>query len=357
MPSAEGSDLRAWCARGSVAREARSGQAGLLADGSWWVARTTSPGRASSSKAPDRTQDLLHRLRGSLGRWRHFRSCRHVLDLPPLEIREAPLSFVSMVSHRDLVMYLVAIRSLYAQIGEGAITIIDDGSLTAADAEILRRLLGRPQIIRADQIDTGACPRGGTWERLLHILDLSSSRYLIQLDSDTLTLAPVDEVINAYRSNRSFSLATRQGRQLVTLDEASRAAQCSRSQRVQIVAESSLSRLPGFGGCRYVRGCSAFAGFGKGAFTRAQAERLSHAMTETIGAKWREWGSEQVTSNLAIASAVDPLLLPYPRYATYDPSVNTDDSVFLHFIGTHRFRSDVYLRKSQDVVSRLFRSI
>ena len=92
-----------------------------------------------------------------------------------------------MVSHRDLIMYFVAIRSLYAQIGEGAIAIIDDGSLTAADTEILHRLLGGPQIIRADQIDTGACPRGGTWERLLHILDLSSSRYVIQLDSDTLT--------------------------------------------------------------------------------------------------------------------------------------------------------------------------
>ena len=73
---------------------------------------------------------MLWRLRGNLGRWRHFRSCRRVLDLPPLEIREAPLTFVSMVSHRDLVMYLVAIRSLYAQIGEGTITIIDDGSLT-----------------------------------------------------------------------------------------------------------------------------------------------------------------------------------------------------------------------------------
>ena len=54
------------------------------------------------------------------------------------------MSFVSMVSHRDLVMYLVAIRSLYAQIGEGAITVIDDGSLTAADITILHRLLSDP---------------------------------------------------------------------------------------------------------------------------------------------------------------------------------------------------------------------
>jgi hypothetical protein len=208
---------------------------------------------------------LLTRLRGTWGRWRHFRSCRHVLDLPSLVIREAPLCFVSMVSHRDLLMCLGAIRSLYARIGEGSITVIDDGSLTAADTEILHRLLSDPHVIRADQINTGSCPRGGTWERLLYILDRSSSRYVIQMDSDTLTLAPVHEVIDAYRRNRSFTLTTREGQQLVTLDEASRAAQRSKSRHVQIVAEGSFSRLQGFSGCRYVRGCSAFAGFGKAA--------------------------------------------------------------------------------------------
>ena len=76
-------------------------------------------------------------------------------------------------------------------------------------------------------------------------------------------------------------------------------------------------------------------------------------MTGLIGAKWREWGSEQVTSNLAIASSPDPLLLPYPRYATYDPGVDAQESAFLHFIGTHRFRSNVYLRKSREVVCSL----
>ena len=296
---------------------------------------------------------MLWRLRQNLGRWRHFRSCRQILDLPPLVIREAPLSIVSMVSHRDLVMYLVAMRSLYPRIGQGSITIVNDGSLTAADADILHRLLGGPQIIRADQIDTGACPRGGTWERLLHVLDLSSSRYVIQVDSDTITLAPLPEVIDAYRSNRSFTLATREGQRALTLDEASRAVLRSSSQHVQIVAEKSFSALRGFSECRYVRGCSAFAGFGKGAFTRARAERFSLAMIDLIGAKWREWGSEQVTSNFAIASSASPLLLPYPKYATYDTDVDAEECSFIHFIGTYRFRSNTYVRKSRDVVYSL----
>jgi hypothetical protein len=296
---------------------------------------------------------LLTRLRAGLGRWRHGRSCRRVLDLPPLAIRAAPLSFVSMVSHRDLVMYLVAIRSLYAQIGEGSITVIDDGSLTVADIALLHRALGGPAIIVLDDIDRGPCPQGGFWERLLHILDRSTDRYVIQVDADTLTLGPVNEVVDAYRSNRSFALVESSDARLVTLGEASRAVAQSTSQHEQIVAEKSLSRLQGLTALRYVRGCAAFAGFARGGFTRAQAEGFSCAMSNEIGAKWHTRGTEQVTSNLAVASSPDPILLPHPRYATYTPRIGIYDSVFLHFMGTYRFHRGIYIARSRDLVQLL----
>jgi hypothetical protein len=297
---------------------------------------------------------VLTRVRESLGRWRHLRSCRRVLDLPPLTIREAPLSFVSMVSHRDLVMYLVAIRSLYAQIGEGSITVIDDGSLTAADIELLHRSLGEPAIIGVDDIDRGPCPQGGFWERLLHILDLSTDRYVIQVDADTLALGPVEEVVDAYRSNRSFALVESSKSRIATLGEASHAVAQSTSQHEQIVAEKSLSKLQGgLTEFRYVRGCAAFAGFARGGFTRAQAERFSCAMHNEIGLKWQARGTEQVTSNLAVASSPNPVILPHPKYATYTPQLEVDNSVFLHFMGTYRFRSNVYVTNSHEVVSAL----
>jgi hypothetical protein len=138
------------------------------------------------------------------------------------------------------------------------------------------------------------------------------------MDSDTLTLVPVDEVIDAYRRNQSFTLGTPEAR-LATFAEATRAVRRTNSRHVQIVAERGLSQLKSFGVRWYVRGCSAFAGFAQGAFTRAQAESFSHAMIDLIGAKWREWGSEQVTSNLAVASSPDPILLPHPKSATFTP--------------------------------------
>jgi hypothetical protein len=296
---------------------------------------------------------MLSRWRGSFGKWRYDRSCRRVVNLPALSQHEAPLSIVSMVSHRDLIMYLVAIRSFYTRIGEGSIIIIDDGSLTREDVELLHRCLGRPQIVAVDEVGTCPCPRGGTWERLLYILDLSAQHYVIQLDSDTLTLDAVDEVIDAYRSNRAFTLSTRMGSTIVSLHQASSNARQFKGQHVQVIAEQSFQKIDNSPGLRYVRGCSAFAGFAKGAFTRAQAECFSLVMMNEIGSKWKEWGSEQVTSNIAIASSPNPLLLPYPRYATYHPGLATESSIFLHFIGTHRFRSNVYRSQSSHVVARL----
>ena len=161
------------------------------------------------------------------------------------------------------------------------------------------------------------------------------------------------EVVDAYRTNRSFLLVENSSSKLVSLEEASRAVGHSKSQHEQIVAEKSLFRVQGLAPLRYVRGCAAFAGFARGGFTRAQAERFSCAMSNEIGAKWQARGTEQVTSNLALASSPKPILLPHPKYATYTPSIKFDASVFLHFMGTYRFDASIYICKSRDIVLSL----
>ena len=59
------------------------------------------------------------------------RACQGILNTPPLDIQEAPLRFLSMMCHRDVIPYLVAIKSLYQVVGEGRIIIVDDGTLTS----------------------------------------------------------------------------------------------------------------------------------------------------------------------------------------------------------------------------------
>ncbi|GAA3251282.1 hypothetical protein GCM10020258_06930 [Sphingomonas yabuuchiae] len=113
---------------------------------------------------------------------------------------------LSMIGTRTLIPYLVAVKSFHQQLAMGRIVLIDDGSLTEADRRTLARHCGTPRIIPIAEIDTGACPRGGTWERLLVLLDLRADHYVVQLDSDTVTLGDVPEVRAAITGNRGFML-------------------------------------------------------------------------------------------------------------------------------------------------------
>jgi hypothetical protein len=297
---------------------------------------------------------MFYRIRTRLKRLKHDFRCRKIRETPPLQIKYAPLKILSMVSHQDLTMYLVAVKSFYRQVREGSLVIINDGSLTSADITILSQHLGSPEILRMQDVQTDACPKGGCWERLLTVIDFSAKNYVIQLDSDTLTRAAVPEVVGCYRANRSFILGTNMGRSIVSLPEASEFVRDATRDHVQIFAERNFVRLKNAQNLRYVRGSAGFAGFAKGAFARQPVEEFSTAMTELIGAtKWSEWGSEQVTSNYTLANSPNAMVLPYPKYAGFNPDLDLSVNVFLHFIGTYRFTRGVYARESVRIVREL----
>src|SRR5262249_11978734 len=138
---------------------------------------------------------MLYRMRRQLARARFERRCRVVRATPPLKTVAAPTTILSMVSHADVVMYLIAIKSLYRRIGRGNILIIDDGSLTPDDRDLLAEHLARPPIVALSALETGRCPKGGTWERLVLILERCADDYVIQMDSDTLATGDLAEVL------------------------------------------------------------------------------------------------------------------------------------------------------------------
>jgi hypothetical protein len=299
---------------------------------------------------------MLHRLKTLAGSWQHRLRCGAIEQTPPLAIQQAPLVILSLVSHADLIMYLVAVKSLYRRIRLGRIVVMDDGTLKPRDLGALAYHLGSPQVIQLADVRRGPCPSGGCWERLLAIVDLSAHNYVIQLDSDTLARADLDEMIACYRANRAFTLGTRLGQSLSPLSEAPDRIRMASGDQVQLVAERSLPRLQHSENLRYVRGSAALAGFARGACSRRAVEEFSAAMRGLIGAKWDEWGSEQVTSNFLVANSPEAEVLPYPKYASFDMQMDPARSVFLHFIGTHRFSGGVYVRESARLVSELRRA-
>lgn len=298
--------------------------------------------------------------------WRHLRLARAVLATPPIRTGDDGVILFSMIGTAVLLPYLVAVKSLRRHLGRGRVVILDDGTLTAVDRAVLAHHLDGPHIVAIGDIETGDCPRGGTWERLLAILDQRADSYVIQIDSDTVTLGDLADVRAAIDASRDFTLRGEAGAELRTAAEIAhdRAGVDPRAAglHVQDAAEAAIGSIaiPGWTALRYVRGCSGFAGFAPGGPGRSLAEGFSRAMDRAIGRdSWARWGSEQVTSNFVVANGRDPLLLPYDRYRNYwnaalfGRGTLPVDAAFVHFIGTYRFHGDAYLDATRRAIADL----
>jgi hypothetical protein len=303
---------------------------------------------------------LLRRGREAL----HLRAARAILATPPIAATDDRVILFSMIGTRVLLPYLVAVKSLHARLGIGRIAILDDGTLTAADKALLAHHLADPAIRSIRDVETGACPKGGCWERLLSLLDMTADDYVVQLDSDTVTIGDVPEVRAAIAANRSFTLlgdASVEAVGVRTLPgfmahyhPAGSGIDPAGPAHVQISIEGHWDRYPDAGSHHYVRGCAGFSGFARGGFARADAEAFSRAAESIVGAaKWRQWGSEQVASNFLVADSADPVLLPYARYMNYWNEPPGADTRFLHFIGTHRYSGGEYTGRTKAAIGVL----
>lgn len=296
---------------------------------------------------------MLDGLTRRLGRLSYRWLCAGALRTPPLRPRPAPLRIVSMLRHDDVLMYLLAIKSFYRRIDGGEIIVLDDGTLTDADRAILHEHIEAFQIVRIDDIDTGPCPRGGAWERLLYILDQSRESYVVQLDADILTTGPLQDVVAATRGNRAFTLRGGPGEAVVDLPAAAAQVSGLDPRYLQIRAELALPGLPAELGRLYIRGSAGFAGFARGGPGRDIAEAFSTRMEAMMGRAWHGWGTEQVTSNFIVANSPDPVALPWPTYCCFEPPCDGSGAHLVHFVGTWRFQRGVYIRQSRAAIAEL----
>ncbi len=270
-----------------------------------------------------------------------------------MPVKDAPWTIVSMVSNKDIQMYLLAMKSFYARIGRGKIVAIVNRDMPLSSRAMLQRHLPGILLSILEDIDVGACQRGGTWERLVHILDRAEREYVIQLDSDTLTFgADIDEVVRCAECNQAFTLSSR-GQPIMSMAETAKDARHFESDYIGIVAERLFDRYPHADTVQYVRGSSGFAGFAKGVFARHKIETFHRHMEGLLESRWKEWGTEQCGSNFAVANSPGAVVLPYPKYAHYFGPQTPSDGAFLHFIGTHRYRNDYYARRGEAEIARL----
>lgn len=290
---------------------------------------------------------------------RYFRrefdwKCKAVLETPPVQLDESSgLVILSQSYHKDLLMFLVAAKTFARFVHPMKFVIVDDG-FTPEDRGILRQHLRLVEFIPRKSVSSPSCPTGGCWERLLSIADICGDHYVIQLDSDTVTIADPEKVRSYISNQTSFTLSTKEGRQFISVSSAAADMAGSDSGHIQIVAEKALGVIPELAMDFYIRGCAGFAGFAKGSIDRIAVERVSNLLSQTVGpAAWGKWGSEQFASNYLIANTKVRGTLPFEAYPYWGAGTNLNDAKLLHFIGEYRFASSAYRRIASDAISKL----
>jgi hypothetical protein len=283
--------------------------------------------------------------------WFDFR-CSGIYDTPPVKCNpDSNLVIVSQMHHPDMIMYLLAVKSFARFIQPREFLVVDDG-LHNEDKITLSKHLGTVRFILSDEVQLGSCPSGACWERIITLSKESENQYVIQLDADTLTLREPTEVLQCLTANRTFTLGT--GFDIVSFSEASKYAHQNTSNHVQAHAERALTNFPRHETLKYVRGCAGFTGFAKGQLPKEMIEGFSIQMSKLIGpTKWSEWGSEQVTSNYMAANANGSVVLPVERYPFWEPGVQIDKAVFVHFFGTYRFDAGMYHQQARQLLHEI----
>src|SRR5258705_3326932 len=112
-----------------------------------------------------------------------------------MPVVDAPWTVISMVSNHDVRMYLLAIKSFYSRLQRGKIIAIIDRDMPSEIRRVLEQHVPGIRFDILEDIDTRGCQRGGTWGRLVYVLNHAEEEYALQLDSDTLTMGDIDEVI------------------------------------------------------------------------------------------------------------------------------------------------------------------
>jgi hypothetical protein len=182
--------------------------------------------------------------------------------------------------------------------------------------------------------------------------------YVIQLDSDTVTIGPVPDVAAAIAENRSFSLsggAVEAPLGFLPLPEfATRFyPDGPKDGHVQAVLESRLATLPDAAERRYARACAGFAGFARGGGGLQAAQDFSAIGEHLTSGRWAEWGSEQIASNYIIANEPGSVLLRYDHYMNYWAEPWGADTRFVHFVGAHRFDNGAYAAATRQAIKAL----
>lgn len=301
---------------------------------------------------------LVAKLTNKITKARFDSSIEQVLKTPPVKYRkDSSVTIISMVGSNTVNMYLLAIKSFMKNFGYGEIEAINDGSLTDSDIAALKHHVPGLHISEAKDISTHGCPTYISWKRLFRAQQLSESSYVIQLDSDTLSLGPLVEINDRVVKNEGFLIGSERWGKAVGVNLLRDIVCQWNNNHVQPLAEANFHCMKFFSdGTKYIRACAGFAGYPKNFATIEQIQALSNEIESYVGKEiWYGWGSEQTATMCLISKTHNAKILPWPYYQNFKFPISNEciESMNLvHFIGSNRYDEGTYRKLAKKNIAR-----
>ena len=232
-------------------------------------------------------KNIIHKLKKKRSATKFNKVLSDIVNTPSITSYDtAEVLIVSQINHVAVKMLLVALKTFVQKFGNCKIELINDGSLTEQDQRLLEEHIQHVEIIDINNINIFNCPKGGTWERLCHILTRTKDYYVIQLDSDTVTMGALPEIHQRVSENRGFTIGGPMFPKPVSIDYMAALASGWKNDHVQAKAESNLTALKTLNIKHYLRGCSAFTGFPKGSNLLGILLQVSEEMEKNLAFKF-----------------------------------------------------------------------
>lgn len=298
---------------------------------------------------------MLYRIKNYINRKKFDSALADIKQYPAMKGEYEDYYLVSQICEKDITMFLMAYNSFVRYALPKKTFIIDDGSLSSNSILVLEDLIPNLIIKRIEEISIPPFPTNLCWERLILIQELIKESYVVQLDSDTLTIYYQDEVINNIKNNVSFTLGTDTecGKKIMSLADFLPHVLNSDSKHIQVESEKNLREKLNNKNISYVRGCAGLAGYARNSFKLSDIEDFFKFQLDLMGNDWNQWGCDQVTSNFIIANTKGATVLPNPTYTCYRADTYSIPVKFYHFIGSFRFKNNTYTNYAKKILKDL----
>jgi len=281
----------------------------------------------------------------------------------------------SVIPHRYIYAYLVAIKSLLQYHADLSVVVHDDGSLTKADKALLAFHLPGCKVI--DRLDADAAfdslnnpflskVRNSytSYIKLFDTIHSCKSERIIVIDSDTLFLKRPDAIIDwienggkpwyhtAPLGGMKRKELTKQKSQPSTGKQAAQEKDHIQTlimkniDNINITLEKNYNIEQGF--------CAGFIGYDSTTIKLDELNELFLLLHKKFDDKIFKWGAEQTVHGLALG-AKGAEALPIDDYFVFTQK-NADlakDATFVHFVGENRFHRLIYPRLAKSLIQSL----